>query len=87
MLAQVVGNRDERAVEAYLYDDEEEEEQEATLFQATPPELVSTESKTLSASWHICRLFTKRTSSLNDLLCKFIFLIENVIKDQNILEF
>jgi hypothetical protein len=51
MWAQVAGSRDERTVEAYLYDDEEEEEEEeTTVFLATPPELHSiADSKTLSS--------------------------------------
>mmetsp|Transcript_45732 Transcript_45732/g.110833 ORF Transcript_45732/g.110833 Transcript_45732/m.110833 type:complete len:193 (+) Transcript_45732:584-1162(+) len=55
MWAQVVGRRDERAAEAYLYDDEEEEEEETTVFLATPPELQSTDSKTLSRDSRIRR--------------------------------
>ncbi|CAJ1952256.1 unnamed protein product [Cylindrotheca closterium] len=43
--AQVVGRRDEKAVEAYLY---EEEEEETTVFLATPAELKVTDSKILS---------------------------------------
>ena len=47
MWAQVVGARDERAVEAYLYDEQEEEEAETAPI--TPPLLESTSSKVLSA--------------------------------------
>ena len=55
MWAQVVGRRDERAVETYLYDDDEEEEEEVTtVFLATPPELKSTaDFKTLSSDSRI----------------------------------
>ncbi|KAL3938202.1 MAG: hypothetical protein SGBAC_006843, partial [Bacillariaceae sp.] len=47
MWAQVVGTRDEKAVEAYLYDEEEEE---TTFAHATTPELVASGSKAICSS-------------------------------------